>query len=251
MPVEEKRKRMVVEEVVSEKAPEPVQPEPKVEVVKQAEPEVVEADVAKVEETKEAPETIEPDAAPEEQLPEKDHFTIQEPAVNSSTQPIIELKNSNATNPLVIIIPGIFLLGALLGGIYFYQKSIGTTNTPTSTPSSVSQVDTTPTPSAVPTETVDLTKYPINIMNGSGIVGEAGKVKTLVETAGFKVSKTGNAEAFDFTKTVIKAKADVPTGFLTQLTAALSKSYVLDTNQTLATSSADSVQVIVGTSKAK
>jgi hypothetical protein len=87
------------------------------------------------------------------------------------------------------------------------------------------------------------------VQNGSGIPGEAGKVKDLLTTAGFKVSSTGNATSYDFTKTVIKAKVDVPAAFLTQLTTALGKTYTLDSNQALATSSANAVIVIVGSSK--
>ncbi len=166
----------------------------------------------------------------------------------SPNEPASEIRNGGP-NPMVIIIPGIFLLGALLGGIYFYQKGIaGGATEPTPTPQ-VGQA--TPTPVATPYTQIDLTKYPVNIKNGSGIAGQAGVVKTLLSTAGFSVTGTGNATSYDFTKTVIKAKASVPAAFLTQLSASLSKSYVLDTNQSLATSSADEVEVIVGSTKAK
>lgn len=162
-----------------------------------------------------------------------------------------EIKSSRSISPLVIIVPGLFLLGALLGGIYFYQKGLGGTigvAKPTPTPEAM---ETSATPSASPSATLDLTKYPVNVLNGSGIAGEAGKAKTSLEKAGFKVSGTGNASSYDFTKTVIKAKADVPEDFLTKLTDELGKTYSMDKNQTLAASSSDSVQVIIGSSKAK
>ena len=167
--------------------------------------------------------------------------------------PLPQIKSNRGPNPLMIIIPGIFLLGALLGGIAFYQKSVsGITAEPTGTPASYNNLVDTPTSPPSPSTTkLDLTKYPVNVMNGSGIVGQAGVVKTLLTTAGFSVSATGNASSYDFTKTVIKAKATVPAEFLTQLSTALSKSYVLDANVTLATSSADQVQVIIGSTKAK
>lgn len=159
------------------------------------------------------------------------------------------IKGSDGPNPLVIIIPGIFLLGALLGGIIFYQHGISG-GTPTSTtPSTYNNLAASPSPFLEATP--DLTKYPINIMNGSGISGQAGVVKNLLTTAGFSVSKTGNAPSYDFTKTIIKAKVNVPAVFLTQLSATLSKSYALDTNQSLATSSADEVEVIVGSTKSQ
>ena len=165
-------------------------------------------------------------------------------------EPVPELKSSG-TNPLVIIVPGIFLLGALLGGIYFYQKGTNflPKSNPTPTPTEVATASA--APSAVPTATVDLTKYPVSILNGSGTPGEAGKVKDILTGGGFKVLTTGNASSYGFTKTVIKAKADVPASFLTELSSLLSKTYVLDANQTLPASSSDSVQIIVGSSKAK
>jgi hypothetical protein len=161
------------------------------------------------------------------------------------------IKNPTATNPLVVIIPGIFLLGALLGGIYFYQKGTNLSATETPAPTATAVANASAVPSAAPTTSIDLTKYPVNVLNGSGIAGEAGRAKTLLTGGGFTVSATGNATSYDFTKTIIKAKSDVPEAFLTKLTETLGKTYSLDKNQTLPASSADAVQVIVGSTKAK
>jgi hypothetical protein len=106
-------------------------------------------------------------------------------------------------------------------------------------------------PTVSPSAPIDLTKYTVSIFNGSGIAGEAGKAKTLLTTAGFKVGTTGNASTYDFTKTIIKAKITVDTSFVSALSAALGKTYLVDTTQTLATSSADNVQVVIGSSKAQ
>jgi hypothetical protein len=166
---------------------------------------------------------------------------------DDDSEPVFE--NPTGTNPLVIIIPGLFLLGALLGGIYFYQKGAGLGATATPTPEATEITTPTVAPSASPSATVDLTKYPISVQNGSGIAGEAGRAKTLLESGGFKVSGTGNASSYNFTKTVIKVKSDVPTAFVSQLTTTLGKTYQLDANQTLPSTSTDSVQVIVGSTK--
>lgn len=234
---ESKRPRMVVEEVVEEK---PVVTIPDAEVVKE------------VEEKVEVPEDVVNEEVLSDNIVENP-LPPTEPPTEVLPDLLPQLKSSSDTNPLVIIIPGIFLLGALLGGIYFYQASVTTQKgtVPSPSPTTTVTVINQPTPAASSSATIDLTKYPINIMNGSGIVGEAGKVKTLVETAGFTVSKTGNAASYDFTKTVIKAKADVPAEFLAKLTDTLSKSYVLDANGVLAISSPDIIQVIVGSTKAK
>lgn len=229
------RKRMVVEEVGT--PAEVVNTEP-VEEIKE-----------KVEElqtlTENISESVEKSADVQDEIAK-----AAEEVVPEEPEPVMpQIKSSNGPNPLMIIIPGIFLLGALLGGIVFYQRGISGGNAaPTPTPP---LTETTSAPSSTPSAQVDLTKYPVNIMNGSGIAGQAGVVKDLLTTAGFTVSGTGNASSYDFTKTVIKAKADVPAAFLTQLSGALSKTYVLDANQSLATSSADKVEVIVGSTKAQ
>ncbi len=234
-----KRKRMVVEEV-----------EAPVEEIKEKVEElqtITEGISQSVEKSTEVQEDLA--KAAEEIVPTEEVEKPQEEKPQEKSDPVMPtVKNSSGTNPLIIIIPGIFLLGALLGGIVFYQRGISG-GEPTPTPDYSNTF--TPSPTAVPEATLDLTKYPINIKNGSGISGQAGVVKDLLVTAGFKVSGTGNASSYDFTKSVIKAKTDVPTAFLNKLSETLGKSYVLDVNQSLATSSASEVEVIVGSSKAQ
>lgn len=187
----------------------------------------------------------------QEELPETYESELPSHVSNDVPDQFPPLGKPSGTNPLIVIIPGIFLLGALLGGIYFYQKGISLPPgaSPEPTPTEVASASA--VPSAAPVSSVDLTKYPIKVMNGSGISGEAAKVKSSLEGQGFKVSAVGNASSSDFTKTIIKAKGDVPEAFLTQLSTLLGKTYTLDTNQTLSSSSPDSVQVIIGSTKAK
>lgn len=146
-----------------------------------------------------------------------------------------------------ILIPGIFLLGALLGGIVFYQKGVNKGVTQTPTPIALGQPSTEPT--STPSAEVDLTKYSLIVQNGAGVAGAAGEAKSLLVKAGFKVSSTGNAASYDFTKTIIKAKTGTDAAFLASLTETLAKTYVLDKNQTLPNSSKDGVIIIIGSSK--
>jgi len=144
-----------------------------------------------------------------------------------------------------IIIPGIFILGMILGGIVFYQKGVNKGETISDTPTPTPQTSASPSTTTV----VDLTKYTIVVLNGSGIAGEAGKVKTLLTDAGFDVGSTGNAATYDYTKTIIKSQKIVDAAFISELSTALGKSYVVESSQSLATSSADKIQVVIGTSK--
>jgi hypothetical protein len=149
-----------------------------------------------------------------------------------------------------ILIPGIFLLGAILGGVIFYQKGVSTNSTD-STPAPVTSVEPTVAPTSSPSATVDVSKVDVAVFNGSGIAGEAGKVKTILEDAGFTVTSTANAATYDYTKTIIKAKDTVDPSVITKLTSTLSESYEVGDNQTLSSTSTTDIQIVVGSSKAE
>jgi hypothetical protein len=189
---------------------------------------------------------------------------ILDEGVKVSSQDFIEKENSeprqiNETPPrpqkeaspvFWILIPGIFILGAILGGIFFYQKSV---NSPDVTESPTPSASTTPVAiaTASPSANVDVSKFDVAVLNGSGIAGEAGKVKEILTTAGFNVTSTGNAATYDFTKTIIKAKSTVGAPVLQKLKDALSKSYIVGDDQTLTTTATVDIQIIVGSSKAE
>ncbi len=149
-----------------------------------------------------------------------------------------------------ILIPGIFILGAILGGIVFYQKGVNTIDVDT-TPAPVASAAPAITPTSTPSANVDVSKFNVAIFNGSGIAGEAGKVKDLLTNAGFNIVSTGNAATYDYTKTIIKAKSTVGTSVIQKIKDALSKVYVIGDPQTLSSSSTTDIQVVVGSSKAE
>lgn len=163
----------------------------------------------------------------------------------------IPVRSNYGPSPLLIIIPGVLLLGALLGGVYFYEKSVNQAATATPTPEETIAPSGTPQPSASPSAKLDLTKYPINVQNGSGIPGTAGSAKDVLTKAGFKVSSTGNADNYNYTDTIIKTKSDVPADFVSKLTTTLSGVYSVAKAQTLEASSSSEVVVIIGSSKAQ
>jgi len=200
--------------------------------------------------TKEA--ASEPDilpAAAKDNVPSEPESIVEEKVTEVKRNTVEVEPRKSPSIALWIIIPGIFLLGAILGGIVFYQKGVNRNQEEVATPSSSPINSAAPSPRPVKSE--DLTRYTVNILNGSGIAGEAGKVKTLLTTAGFKVGTTGNASTYDYTKTVIKAKSTVDASYISALSAALGKTYAVDTVQSLENVSTDTVQVIVGSSKAE
>lgn len=218
---ENKRKRIVVEEVKADESA-----EPKVEAKKEI----------KVLDTVPEPKILDEAA--------KDSIS---PEPVKDVEPIKVKKTPSIA--LWIIIPGIFLLGAILGGIVFYQRGVNSSDTEITTPTAIPT--STPGATASPSATIDLTKYTISIFNGSGIAGEASKAKTLLTEKGFKIGTTANAATYDYTKTIIKAKSTVEPAFVTALSTTLGKTYVVDATQTLSTSSAESIQIVIGSSKAE
>lgn len=158
-------------------------------------------------------------------------------------------QSSKGPGAWVILVPGVLLLGALLGGIFFYEKGIRDQSAITPTPEATAEAVV--TPSASPSAKLDLTKYPINVENGSGIPGTASSAKDLLTKGGFKVSTTGNAATYDFTDTTIETKADVPSDFVTKLTTTLSGIYKVGTPKSLPDTSKDEVVVIIGSSKSQ
>ena len=105
-------------------------------------------------------------------------------------------------------------------------------------------------PSAIPApETIDISKYKIEVLNGSGISGEAAKVNKQLETEKLTVSSIGNADSLSNQKTNIQAKKTVPKEFLEKLKSFLEKEYILDDIKELSDNEKSDVVVIVGNKK--
>ena len=185
--------------------------------------------------------------------PEINVKPVEKKPENEEKKQIIDNKPSLNFNIFWIILPGIMLLGLLMGGIVAYYsglnklKSSEEATTKNTTPQPTITAES--SPSASPAAKIDLTKYKIKILNGSGIKGEAGKVQALLEKAGFTIESTGNASKYDYTKTIIQAKEGVDKTFLGQLEKDLSTIYKLDKSTVLKDSETSSIIVIVGASK--
>jgi hypothetical protein len=150
----------------------------------------------------------------------------------------------------LILISGIFILGAILGGIIFYQKGVNVTQV-SPTPAPIVSATPVATPTPTPKAVVDISKFNIAVFNGSGTSGEANKAKALLTDAGFNVVSTGNAATYDYTKTIIKAKSTVDASVIQKIKDALSKNYILGDSQTLSATSTTDIQVVVGSTKAE
>lgn len=145
------------------------------------------------------------------------------------------------------------IVGFITGGVYVYFTGLKTmtspnpVSTPTPPPSEVIEepkVSPTPTPSPVPQSVISAFK--VSVLNGSGQVGGAGKVKALLENASFKVGNTGNASNFNFVSTQIQVKESVSVEVVNLLKRTLSGDYSVEVGTALPASSAYDIVVTVG-----
>jgi hypothetical protein len=152
----------------------------------------------------------------------------------------------------LIILTIISLLVVIAGGIYFYQKNIANKTVPANE-TKVTKVTETPTatPTKAPeTENLDYSKYSLQILNGSGVPGEAGKAKDLLADYDFKTVVAGNANSYDYEKTVISLKEGVPDQVFTDLSKTLDSTYDIESKkEVLEDSSNYDVVITVGLKK--
>lgn len=148
-----------------------------------------------------------------------------------------------------------FIIGILCMGAasYYLKNNIASLNLPflasAPTPSPTPEPTIAPTPTP---EKVDLGKYTIEIQNGSGITGEAAKLKTALTGEGFKVSSVANADNSDYAETEITASKSINQAYLEKLKTELSKTYKVSSTVKTASDEADvkDVTVIIGSGTA-
>ena len=124
-----------------------------------------------------------------------------------------------------------FILGPLaiiivLGVVYFFSRQATEKVYKDFKPVSI-QDTVISTPTAIPQITIDPKQYTIAIFNGSGISGQAGEFKTLLEEKGFVVKSVANAVKDDFSEVSISAKKTVSQGFISELKKLIGTSFLV------------------------
>lgn len=202
-----------------------------------------------VEEVEETPEE-EPKA--EEKVVEDVEKVEKEPVVEEKTEPTEEPKIEKSEDKpgvgklLWIIIPTTLLVGALAGGVITYFSGLQISQGPEPTPvATVSPTEDKMVEDNTTTETASTLKredLKIQVLNGSGVAGAAGKAKDFLEGLGYTDVAVGNADASNYQETeisVLEEKSD----YLDLLKKDLSEKYTLasDTGNLSGSSSYDVV----------
>jgi hypothetical protein len=135
----------------------------------------------------------------------------------------------------------------IIGGVLIYIEGASKLSQqeiiPTPTPIATQEQPPTPAPE------VDVSIYEIEVLNGSGIAGEAARAEQLLEEEKFTVTSIGNADTADYQKTIIRAKEAVSEEYLDKLKEFLDEFYVLGDSEALDEPEEADVVIIVGREK--
>ena len=168
-------------------------------------------------------------------------FTKESP---SAVYPDISEHKRIGASPVflwAVIIIGIALLtgGTLLVVVSGLPKlpTLFAKSTPTSTPA--------PTPTPTPS-TPQRSDIKVQVLNGGGTPGSAGKAKAFLEEKGYTVDDVGNTDEYTYKKTEIHVKAGKE-AYLTFLKEDVAQDYTIGTSSAdLSADAAFDAQVIVG-----
>jgi len=138
--------------------------------------------------------------------------------------------------------------GALTGGILYSRSATNNQDIRSKaneTPEAVVTETVTETPTPTPEE-LDLSKYTLQIQNGSGTAGQAGAVDELLQAEGFNEADTTNADSYDYQDTEVQLKADTPKAVYDTIERALNSDYDVKLGDALEEDSEFDVIIVVG-----
>lgn len=146
----------------------------------------------------------------------------------------------------------LLLSGLALGGIFFYRSKTKPEAEPEATP--IPTVEVTPTPEVSTTPTpeteVNLSDYSIQVLNGSGVAGEAGYVEEILTAEGFESIETGNADSYEYSDTEIMIKENTPDKVFESIKKALNNKYTVTKSEDVLSKDAKyDIVVITGIKK--
>lgn len=199
---------------------------------------------------KEEPAVPKEEIKTEDKLVEDNPVSTQVPeAASSSVVPQETIANESNGNLLWKVVPVLLILLAVGAGVWLYTQGFKKDQNNRATPSPAVQQTQESSAQPTPVQEINLKDYKIKVLNGSGIAGEAAKLKDLLGQEGFTVESTGNADNSDYTKTIVEAGKNVPADAVNKLKEILSKSYSVSNVQELTDTKEASILIIIGSPK--
>jgi len=152
---------------------------------------------------------------------------------------ILPLKKSLSKKFYIsLILIFVVTLLLILVGLFFVKKSTFRTQ------EKVVLITKTPTPS--PTPILNKQEFTIQILNGSGGSGVAGKMETLLKNDGYEIAGLGNADNFDYLQTEIRVKEKVNNIFFDSLKKTLEIDYKIVKGKPLTQEEKTDIVIIIG-----
>ncbi len=138
-----------------------------------------------------------------------------------------------------IAIAVVILLLVSGAGWFFLMRGNSESNDSTESTEAVFPTSDFEEPTPTPEATLNKEDIKIKVLNGSGVVGEANRVKLILEDADFTVDSTDNAESYDASETTIAAKSGVMGSVVSELKKLLEDDYTVTTTSLDASESVD------------
>ncbi len=127
--------------------------------------------------------------------------------VNNETEVKYEPQDSKKSGKGVLLIIGILAI-LVVGGFFLNQKFKILPGG-----SETTQVESSPTPTPSPSPTpqpiLNRSEWSFEVLNGSGVTGQAKKIADQIKALGYEVVKTGNADKSNYTDSQILAKEEL------------------------------------------
>ncbi len=162
--------------------------------------------------------------------------------VNNST----DAKNGAGKKLALFGIGILLLLGLGAAGWYILSEPPGELE---NTEEAVPTLNLEPTESPTPTpEEVEKADIRISVLNGTGIAGAAGALKTELENLDYEQIETGNADETGVTTTAVTFNDSVPEAVRSEIIETLEEIYRSVTDETGSVTGAD-IEIIVGLRK--
>jgi hypothetical protein len=155
-----------------------------------------------------------------------------------------------------IILILVIIAGIVAGGVYYYQTNMSgdvqVTETVIQEEAAPVVVEDLDEEDATGSAEIDQTKYLVNILNGSGVAGEAGKVAVLLNDLEFDTVDTSNAQSYDYIGTEVWYKESVDEETIESIKSSIEEDYIVtEADENLDDDHDYDIEIIVGSKKAE
>lgn len=156
-------------------------------------------------------------------------------------------RKKKSGKPVLIVLVILLVLGLLGGGVWYLLREpeieVDTSTSNSLSTPAVARSTSTPTLTPTPVE-IDREEISIEVLNGTGIAGEASFLQTELEDLGYEQIEVGNASSQDNETTIVVFSSETPEGVEDEVTAKLKELYdKVDTD----TSSSQTVNISITT----